>query len=165
MSSAFLNFDASQVNPKDEYQPVPAGSYPVIITDSELRETKTGSGQYLRVTLEVQGGEYQGRKIFHNITLQNQNPTATGIGQRHLSQICHAVGVLQVKDSAELHYKPLIAVVKIRKGDGQYGDSNEVARYEQAQGLPATAAPSFNTQAPPPQAAPQAAAAPWAAGR
>ena len=161
--SAFLNFDASQVNPQDEYQPIPAGSYPVIISESEIRETKTGSGTYLRVTLDIQGGEYQGRKIFHNITLNNPNPTATGIGQRHLSQICHAVGVLQVKDSAELHYKPLIAVVKIRKGDGQYGDSNEVARYEQAQGM--SAAPAY--QAPPRAVAPQpqAAAAPWAAGR
>ena len=161
--SAFINFDASQVNPNDEYTPIPAGSYPVIITESEVRETKNGTGNYLKVTLEIQAGEYQGRKIFHNITLQNQNLTAVGIGQRHLSQICHAVGILQVQDSAQLHHKPLIAVVKIRKGDGQYGDSNEVARYEQAQGMGAV--PSF--QAPPRQAAPQpqAAAAPWAAGR
>lgn len=163
MSSAFLNFDATQVNPNDEYTPIPAGSYPVIITESEIKETKNGSGNYLKVALEVQGGEFQGRKIFHNITLQNQNPTAVSIGQRHLSQICHAVNVLQVKDSADLHYKPMIAVVKIRKGDGQYGDSNEVQRYEAAQTV--GGASSFN---PPPQARPaaqpaQAAAAPWAA--
>lgn len=163
MSSAFLNFDATQVNPSDEYTPIPAGSYPVIITESEIKETKNGSGNYLKVALEVQGGEFQGRKIFHNITLQNQNPTAVSIGQRHLSQICHAVNVLQVKDSADLHYKPLIAVVKIRKGDGQYGDSNEVQRYEAARTV--GAAPSFS---PPPQARPatqpaQAASAPWAA--
>lgn len=160
---SFINFDASQVNPNDEYTPIPAGSYPVIITESEIRETKSGTGNYLRVTLEVQAGEYQGRKIFHNITLQNQNQTAVGIGQRHLSQICHAVGVLQVQDSAQLHHKPLIAVVKIRKGNDGYNDSNEVARYEQAQAF--APAPSFQHSAPPVQPQPQAAAAPWAAGR
>jgi hypothetical protein len=164
--SAFLQFDATQVNPNDEYTPIPAGSYPVIITDSEIRDTKNGQGNYLKVTLEVQAGEYQGRKIFHNITLQNQNQTAVSIGQRHLSQICHAVGILQVQDSAQLHHKPLIAVVKIRKGNDGYNDSNEVARYEPAQGMP-QAGPVPTFQSPPRQAAPQpqAAAAPWAAGR
>lgn len=156
--SATLNFDATTIDPTDEYQPIPAGSYPVIITDSEIRETKNGSGNYLKITLEIQDGEFRQRKLFHNITLQNQNATAVYIGQKHLSQICHAVGVLQVRNSDELHFKPLIAVVKIRKGDGQYGDSNEVQRYEAM-----TSAPAFNAPPPARPAAQQPAAAPWAA--
>lgn len=162
--SAFLNFDATNIDPRDEYQPIPAGSYPVIITESAIKETKNGSGQYLRLTLEIQDGEYRGRKVFHNITLQNQNQTAVSIGQKHLSQICHAVNVLQVQDSQQLHYKPLIAVLKIRKGDGQYGDSNEVQRYEAMTGAPAFQAPPIPTQQATQQQPPRPApAAPWAA--
>lgn len=159
--SAFLGFNAEGIDTRDEYAPIPAGTYNVIISDSEVKQTKMGDGSYLKLTLEVQQGEYQGRKVFHNITLQNPNPTAVSIGQKHLAQICHAVGVLQVNDSAELHNRPLLAVVKIRKGDGQYSDSNEVQRYEAAQ---LGAAPSF--QAPPHARPAQApAAAPWAAQR
>lgn len=162
--SAFLGFNAEGVDTRDEYAPIPAGTYSVIISDSEIRETKNGQGTYLKLALDIQQGEYQGRKIFHNITLQNPNQTAVSIGQKHLAQICHAVGVLQVNDSAELHNRPLLAVVRIRKGDGQYGDSNEVQRYEAAQ---MSAAQAFQ---PPPQARPAqpqapAAAAPWAAQR
>lgn len=165
--SAFLNFDATQVDPRDEFQPVPAGSYSVIITESEIKDTKNGSGNYLKLALEIQDGEYRGRKIFHNITLQNQNQTAVSIGQKHLSQICHAVNVLQVHDSQQLHFRPLIAVVKIRKGDGQYGDSNEVQRYEAMPTAPgfqpqhrAETAPPVQQQRPVAQAT-----APWAAQR
>lgn len=165
--STFLNFDATQVDPRDEFQPIPAGSYHVIITESDIKETKNGSGNYLRLTMEVQDGEYQGRKLWHNVTLQNQNATAVSIGQRHLSQICHAVNVLQVSDSQDLHYKPLIAVVKIRKGDGQYGDSNEVQRYEAASQYGATPpAPAYRAPTPPPQQPPaqqRTAQAPWQA--
>lgn len=160
--SSYINFDASQVNPQDDFQPIPAGSYPVIITDSVIKYTKNDDGNYLKVTLEIQSGEFQGRKLWHNITLQNPNQTAVGIGQRHLSQICHAVGVLQVGDSQALHHRPLIAVVKIRKGDGQYGDSNEIQRYEADQSL--GQARPFQASAPPAASAPaRPAAAPWAA--
>ncbi len=168
--STFLNFDATQVDPRDEFQPIPAGSYHVIITESEIRDTKNGAGNYLRLTLEIQDGEYQGRKLWHNVTLQNQNAaTAVSIGHRHLSQICHAVNVLQVGDSQDLHYKPLIAVVKVRKGDGQYGDSNDVQRYEAFAGYGQAAAPTGYgakapaAQQPPRQPAPKSGAAPWAA--
>jgi hypothetical protein len=162
--SAFLGFNAEGVDTRDEYAPIPAGTYNVIISDSEVKQTKKGDGSYLKLTLEVQQGEHQGRKIFHNVTMQNPDPTAVNIGQKHLAQICHAVGVLQVNDSAELHNRPLLAVIKIRKGNGEYGDSNEVKRYEAAQmgAAPAFQAPS---QARPAQPSAPAAAAPWAAQR
>lgn len=158
---AFLNnFNASEVNPNDQYAPLPAGNYPVVITESSMRDTKNGSGNYLALTMEVCEGEFQGRKIFHNLTRENQNVMAREIGDRQLSQICHAVGVMNPRDSEELHFKPLLAVVKIRKGDGQYADRNEVQRFE---GYSATSAPAPAHNPAPRQQ--QAHAAPWAAAR
>lgn len=158
---SYIGFNAQGVDTRDEFSPLPAGSYNVIITDTEVRQTKNGSGTYLSLKMEIQSGEFHGRKLFHNITLSNQNLTAVSIGQKHLAQICHAIGIMQVNDSSELHYKPLIAVVRIRKGDGQYGDSNEVQRYEAVQAPAAGFQPP--AQAKPAQPAP--AAAPWAASR
>lgn len=158
---SLLNFDATTINPNDDYAPLPAGAYPVIISQSEIRDNKAGTGNYLHLEMEVQGGPFAGRKIFDNLTLAHQNPTAVSIGQRRLSQICHGVNVLQPKDSSDLHYKPLVAVIKIRKGDGQYGDSNEVNRYEAAPSMGAVPA-----HQPPPQPAQSAPApAPWQVSR
>lgn len=131
--SSFINFDATQVDPtpKSDFDTLPAGPYQVIITDSEIKQTKDGSGSYLNITLEVQSGEFQGRKIWEMIMLQSDKQNAVASGQRMLSQICHAVNVLQVKDSADLHYKPLIAVLRIEKDKtGNYPDRNRVHHFE-----------------------------------
>ena len=63
------------------------------------------------------------------INIQNHNPVAEQIGQKQLSGLCHAVGVLQLQDSTQLHNKPLRIRVKVTKDD-QYGDKNEVNGYE-----------------------------------
>lgn len=121
-------FNASEVSTESNYDPIPAGDYEVLIIESETKETKAGTGQYLQLTLEVLNGHYKGRRIWDRLNLWNSNQTAVDIANRTLSQICHAVGVLTPQDSAELHGKPLMATVVIKSSPG-YGDSNEVKRY------------------------------------
>jgi len=128
-----LNFDASTVDPQSEFTPLPAGEYLVMATDSEVKQTKNGNGQYLQMTLQVLDGPYKNRLIFDRINIQNTNSTAQEIGQRALSAMCHAVGVLQVSDSAQLHHIPFTVRVSVRQ-DPQYGDSNEVKAYKSAAG-------------------------------
>ena len=38
------NFDASKVEPASSFDPIPAGKYLAVIVASELRPTKSGSG-------------------------------------------------------------------------------------------------------------------------
>lgn len=133
---ALLNMDVSGIDPTPRFDPIPAGDYPVIITASEMKNTKDGSGQYLELTLEIQGTEFSGRKLFDRLNLYNSNRQAVEIAQRQLSQIAHAVGVLQVADSEQLHYKPLIAMVKVRPAREQYDASNEIKGYKVAAGAP-----------------------------
>ncbi len=157
--SFFENFNASNVNPNDQFSPLPAGNYEVMITDAEIRHTKDGQGTYMRLALDVQGGQYQGRKIFHNLTRENRNNVAKEIGERQLSQICHAIGVLEPKEKEDILFKPLVAVLKIRKGNEGYSDSNEVQRFQTLAN--SNGVPSFSV---PPQATrQQASSAPWAA--
>lgn len=157
-------FDATNIDPTPRFDPLPAGEYPVIITASELKFTKSGDGQYLELTLEVQGGEFAGRKLFDRLNIHNSNRQAVEIAQRQLSQICHAIGVLQVKDSEQLHFKPLVAIVRIEPGKDGYEPRNVIKGYKAAAGAPVMQKPASAPQ--PAQTASRApfgaAAAPWA---
>ena len=157
---AQLNMDMTNVDPSPRFDPIPAGDYNAIITGSEMKFTKDGSGQYLELTLEVQGGEFSGRKLFDRLNLHNSNRQAVEIAQRQLSQICHAVGVLQVADSEQLHFKPLVAMVKLRPAREQFDASNEIKGYKAASGAPVQTQFQRPT-APAANPAPARAAAPW----
>ena len=150
---AQITFNAAAVIPKKSFEPIPAGSYLVSISESAIKPNSKGTGQLLNLTFDVLDGAHKGRKIFDRLNVQNSNPVAEKIGQEALSAICHATGVLQLADTNQLHGKPIVVKVKIRKDDtGQYEDSNEVTGYMPANGaLPATSAAA-------PASAP---AAPW----
>lgn len=172
---AQLNFDASQVAPSEALEAIPAGWYNAQMTASEMKPTSDGTGAYLQAEFTVLSGDYAGRKLFDRINLQNKNPVAVEIGYKTLSAICHAVGVIQVQDSQQLHGRPLQLKVSLRAAgpgaDGKhYEASNEVKGYKgmDGAGVPmagalAGGAPSWAPQAPNQQAAPQYAPPPAAA--
>lgn len=149
MAQLGQTFDASNIDPSPRFDPIPAGDYSVIITGSDTKMTKDGTGKYLELALEIQGGEFAGRKLFDRLNLWNNNRQAVEIAQRQLSQICHAIGVLQVADSEQLHYKPLTAMVKLRPAREQFDASNEIKCYKAASGAPVQQRAPFQ----PPQAA------------
>lgn len=124
-----LNFDANTVAPSTGFDPVPAGKYPVVITDSEMKPTKSGNGEYLKLTFEVIDGEFRGRKLWAQLNLNNPNATAVEIARAELSAICHAVGVMTPKDSVELHNLPLVITVRCRKNPDTEEISNEIKGY------------------------------------
>lgn len=145
---AQIQFDATHIDPTPRFDPMPAGDYTAIITESETKLTRDGSGQYLQLKLEVQGGEFAGRTLFDRLNLWNNNRQAQEIAQRTLSQICHAVGILQVTDSQELHNKPLIAIVKVRPARDAYEASNEIKGYKAAAAIPVAQQPFAAPRAP-----------------
>src|SRR5690606_8147260 len=117
----------------DDFSPIPVGEYPVVITDSDMRSTKRGDGAFLALTFEITEGQFKSRKLWANLNLRNPNPKAVEIAQRELSAICHAIGVLQVSDSQELHYKPIIVRVDIEAQEG-YSPRNVIKAYKAAAG-------------------------------
>lgn len=167
--SAVLNFDATQVAPDTGAQDaLPAGWYDVVMEASEMKPTKDNSGAYLECKLNVIAPQnFQGKKIYTRLNLRNANATAQEIGYKQLSAICHAVGVLQVADSAQLHNIPFKVKLKLRPAEGQYEASNEVTAYKNINeqvGAPAVAGfPAATAPMPPAFAAPAAAPMPPAA--
>ncbi|MGD9126460.1 MAG: DUF669 domain-containing protein, partial [Planctomycetia bacterium] len=60
-------FDANQVDPSTSFDPIPAGKYVAVITESEMKDTKSGVGQYLQLTFDIIDGKYKGRKLWSRL--------------------------------------------------------------------------------------------------
>jgi len=141
-------FDAKQVDPnKAAFEVFEPGSYPVMIVKSEMQPTKDGGGQFLYLELDILDGPHKGKKLFDRLNLVNNGPkkeTTEAMAQRTLSQICHAVGVLECTDSEQLHMKPMMAEVVVQPAKGQYEASNAIKKYVGTNGVgAATAANAF----------------------
>ncbi len=122
-------FDTNQVDPTGNFEPLPAGWYSVQIDSAEVKKTQRGDGYYLKVSMTVLDS---GRKLFDQINLRNPNPTAEEIGQRQLSALGRAAGFQVMDDEDKLLGKMVKARVKVKK-DQQYGDDNEIQKYEAIQ--------------------------------
>jgi len=141
-------FDATAVEPQKAFEPLPAGDYLCVITNSEMKPTKKGDGQYLEVQLEVLDGPHKGRRLFDRFNLQNPNPQAVEIARRQFSGLCHAVNVMRVQDSCQLHNIPCVVQVKCKKRDDNGEWSNEVGGYKAKSTTPAATAPAAGGAAP-----------------
>lgn len=171
--------------PQDErgdFSAIPAGDYAVVIDAAEIKATKTGTGQYIKLKLKVTGPTNAGRVLFSNVNILNQSPEAERIGRQELRKIMEATGVLELSDSDQLIGGHMIVKVTVKTSE-QYGAENEVKGYRSIGGAPSPmpsttppAQPSMFAAQPPaaavqqqaPAAAPRAAAAstagapPWA---
>jgi len=137
-----MNFDARNVNPNSDrksgdFDPLPDGWYHMVITGAEATMAKNNpqeNGEMLKLTLDIDANEhpeYAGRKIFHYIKPNHVKQTPRAIGQRHLSQILHA---LSPDDPTMVSEQELLGgrvhvKLKIRKGKDGYSDSNDVVNY------------------------------------
>ena len=155
---SMLSFNAEEVEPQTAFEPLPAGDYVGHIVGSEVKPTASGSGEYLKVEIEILSPGFSGRKVFDQLNIKNESAEAERIGRAQLSALCHAVGVMRVTDSQQLHGKPFAIKLSIKE-DAQYGKKNTVKGYKAASGSvpppPAAQAP-LQTGAAKPAAVP-----PW----
>lgn len=156
------NYDVASHVPSTP-DPVPAGWYTTKITDAKLKETKAGTGKFLEVTFSILGPSYEGRCVWGRFNLVNPNPQAEQIGQSQFMDCARAIGLESISDSDQLLGGELEVKVVVKKGDEQYGDSNDVKGFKPLAGM------TVLTQKPAPvmqgsgQAAPamKAATPPW----
>ena len=139
-------FDASQVEPTVNFEPVPAGEYEIAIIESAMKPTKSGSGQYLELVFQVIEGEHRGRQLWSRLNLENPSEMAVKIARAELSAICRAIDVLRPADSVQLHNLPLVIKVGCtsRADNGEL--TNEIKGYESRQRV--EPAPSANSTPP-----------------
>ena len=146
-------FDANEIEPNAPREPIPAGWYKAVITESLEKPTKAQTGSYLQMTMEIIEGDLAGRKAFERLNLKNPNAQAVEIAQRSLSGICRAVGVLTPRSSQDLHDKPFMIKLKVTPARDGYEPGNEVSDY-----APVGKSPAAETKA-------TGAAPPWKRGK
>jgi len=123
-------FDASQIEPMTTFDPIPAGKYLAMITASEMKPNKAGTGSYLELVFTIVEGEHKGRQLWARLNLDNPNQLAVKIAKAELSAICRAVGVLTPRDSVELHNLPLVIRVACKKRKDTDEIANVIKGYE-----------------------------------
>jgi hypothetical protein len=143
-------FNAANVDPATDFEPIPAGRYLAIISNSEMKPTKSGSGTYLELCFQLIDGPFKNRLLWSRLNLSNPNNQAVQIAQGELSAICRAVGVMQPKDSAELHNLPLQISVKCKKREDTGDVVNEIKGYAKKEAP--TGQPQQETTSTPPWA-------------
>lgn len=151
-----LDVNSVDTTARPDFEPLPAGDYEVVITQSELRRNKANTGAYIAMTYQVVSGQYQNRLVFDNINIHNASAKAQEIGRQSLAKIGKAVGVSKIVDTASLHGRPFMVRVAVRPADEARGfkAGNDVKDYfavESATPAPAAVpppAPASNTTAP-----------------
>lgn len=123
-------FNANEHEPAGDFSPLPEGFYTVAIVESDWKDTKSGEGKYLEFKYQVIEGDHDGRFVWSRHNLVNQNEIAVRIARGELSALCRAVGVMEPKDSVELHDLPLQIKVKVKKREDNGEFTNEVKAWK-----------------------------------
>ncbi len=134
-------FDSSVVPPSTDFAPVPSGEYEAIITDSDVKPTTSGTGEYLELTHQIISGPFSGRLVWARLNLKNDNTQTVEIAQRNLSAICHATCVMAPSDSVQLHNIPMLIRVELVPADSKRSrDGNEIRSWKRRDGATPPAA-------------------------
>lgn len=141
-------FNSEEVDPSVSIDPIPAGEYLCVITESEEKPNSKNTGSYHQFTLEVIEGEYKGRKVFERLNLNNPSEDAVKVARATLSAICRATGKLKVNDSVDLHNLPLVVKVGLEKRKDNGEMANRIKGYV-AKGAASSAKPATDTKTPP----------------
>lgn len=127
---AYIGFNAQSVTPaSSSFDLLPRGRYLATCIESEMKTNQARTGEYLKLSFEILDGPHKGRRLFDQINVRHQNPKAVEIALGILSQLCHAVNVLDLQDSMQLHNIPVILSVGIEKGRDGFDDRNRIYSY------------------------------------
>ena len=131
---AQINFNSEKVVPMGSFEPLPIGNYHVEITETQMRPTSKGDGEYLLLILTVLDEDFNGRKIFDTLNINNPSEEASKIARGKLSAICRCVNVPHPKDSDELKGIPFMVKIGIKPAKGEYEAKNVVNKYLKVDG-------------------------------
>lgn len=124
-----MNLDLTQVHVGGaDFEPIPSGDYDVVCKEAKIKQTKAGTGEYISATFEVVSGPHDGRLIFENFNIKNQNPQAVQIALEKIKGFLTCAGVKdpnKLNDVNDLCGLKAVAHVKIKK-DETHGDKNVI---------------------------------------
>jgi len=116
-------YDVNTLPVSESYEPLPEGWYTAVIKSSELKYTKSGTGQYILVRWVA---AHHG--IADILNIRNDSAKAEEIGKAKLGELLRAVGVARINDSDQLIGLSAEIRLVIKEQPG-YKPSNEVKSY------------------------------------
>ena len=140
-------FETVTSAPTTSFDPIPIGVYEVMITKSEIKKNKAGTGSYIQLSLEIISGQYTGRLLWDILNTENPNEMAVKRAHQSLTEIRFATGVQQPTDTADFHDK----LIKVKVGFQKQKNPGDEPRNQIKAYMPANAGSQ-------PQAAPVASA-------
>ncbi len=112
-----------------EYTLATPGKYKCEIVDSS-EEISAAGNRYLKLKLSIcDGGQHNGTWIWDNLNLYHPKENVQSLARQILGTISKCCGVLDPKDTSQLHYKPFFALLDIEPGQNGYNDKNVVKKY------------------------------------
>lgn len=153
---AKVDWDQEEQGTSQGFEVLPKGRYLAIIDESERKQTKAKTGEYLEFTFIVKSPkEYAGRKLWARLNIVNPSAEAQRIGREQFNSLADCCGLLhKVKKTEELDGKAVVLIVAVK--DGEKGDMNEVVGFQKYEGAQPSAAPkggAAKKNTPPPAAA------------
>jgi hypothetical protein len=115
-----FNFNASEapeMRTGGTYGPLPEGQYEMVITRTDVKPTKAGTGEYLEAEMQVVDGEFSGRRHWERFNVSNPNKQAEDIAKAALGALCNAVGITNITDTDQLHDVPFVAMLELDRKD------------------------------------------------
>lgn len=142
---SFLDFSDAK---ESSFELIPEGQYLVKVEDAEVKDTKSGTGQYINVKFKVCGGKHDGKVLFHMFNIKNDNAKAVEIGLGQLKMFFKCAGKTEFQLQTVSDLCGMIASALVKHKSDSYGDKAVISYFKQPSTMPATAggdAPIFNT--------------------
>lgn len=135
--------DFEQVEDRKSFDVIPPQDVVAAIVGSEYKQNKKQNGYSLNFEVQILEGEFQGRKLWPLLNIDNPSADAVRIAQAELKEILVATDMLGKfgDDTEVLHNIPFIATLKVvppvYEKDAQgnvtttvkYKAKNEIAKY------------------------------------
>lgn len=121
------NFEADK---ESSFEPIPAGTYNLVVTKAEMKETSKGD-QRLSVEFTVTDDpEYAGRKIFDGYMLSGSEK-AVQIGRGQIKSLLKVAGKdFNITGPEELLNIEIAASVKIQPAKDGYDAKNSISSFK-----------------------------------
>lgn len=161
MSQLGYTFNADEVpaNERGEFEVIPANTRVTLqVTEADVVPTRSGKG--LKFTCQIVAGQYENRKIWGFINIENASAEAEKIGRRELADLCIAMGRPAIDETEDLLFAPFDATLGV-KADKTYGPKNVIKRYHKLGEVAAAPAQQARQPASTAKPAPAAQDKPW----
>jgi hypothetical protein len=152
-------FDPATEEGTLDFAPLPKGSYVACVIEAAVKPFKSGRGQAVFVTWEVDDEKYHGRRIWDSYALSHENEMTMKLGRAGFKDLCTACGITAAfNDLTMLNNKPCLIFMRIEEDkNGDYPPKNRVTKVKPI----ATAKPAAEPAAKPADKPPFNDEVPW----